>query len=95
VTQPTNVFDSKVGDESVFVIAFARHLMTEDVLAGIAANDQAEHDFSTFTCCLHFGVVGIRQVGPVLEALLGHVEIVKADYGNFVVAAGMRATLFT
>ena len=62
VTQPTDVFDSEVGDESVFVIARAGNLMTEDVLAGVAANDQAEHDLSTFACCLHFGVVGVRQV---------------------------------
>ena len=68
--------------------------MTEDVLAGIAADDQAENDLSALACSLHFRVVGVRQVGPVLEALLGHVEIAKADYENVVVTTDMCATLF-
>ena len=95
MTKPAKIFDGQVNHESVLVMALAGYRVAEDIHAGISADDQAEDDLSALARGLRLCVVGVRQVGPVLEALLGHVEIVKADYGDFVVAAGMRATLFT
>ena len=94
MAEPTNVFDGQVDDESVLVITLAKDLMAETNLAGIAADDQAENDLSALSCRLHFCVVGVCQVGPVLEALLCHVEIIKANDRNFVITTDMCTTLF-
>jgi len=93
VAKPTNILNSQIDNESVFVIALAGYLMTEDVLAGVAADDYAENDISALACSFHLCIVGVRQVGPMLEALLGHVKVVKADDRDFVVTTDMCTTL--
>ena len=94
MAEPSDILNGQVDYELVLVVSFARHDVAEDVLAIVAADDQAEDDISALAGRLHL-CVAQRQLRPVLKAFLCHVEVIQADDWKFVNTSGVRPTLFT
>ena len=99
VAHPRDGCDDQAHHELVLVWPLARHDVPENALREVAANHDALQDLAVLTRVfelpLPLVVLSELQVGAVLYAVHGDVEVVHADQGNRVASTLMAAALFS